>query len=110
MWNMPSVFDCIKRTLPLFSAGSVMALAKHVNPRTNSTVIYADLARTIDGGDGASEEQCKASLLRSCGSNSGQPAVIVGPEDPAYKTPECIAANMKPANIIVKLVRDPSAG
>ncbi|KAJ0347238.1 hypothetical protein KNSL1_006597 [Colletotrichum chrysophilum] len=57
----------------------------HVTPRTYSAVTYADLARTIDGSDGSTE-------------------------DPSYKTPEYIAADMKPADIIVKLVRDPSAG
>ncbi|KAK1837822.1 hypothetical protein CCHR01_19552 [Colletotrichum chrysophilum] len=87
-----------------------MALTKHVTPRTYSAVTYADLARTIDGSDGSTEEQRKASLLGSCGSNGGQLAVIVDPEDPSYKTPEYIAADMKPADIIVKLVRDPSAG
>ncbi|KAJ0361142.1 hypothetical protein COL154_007009 [Colletotrichum chrysophilum] len=75
---MPFVFDCA-------DAGSVMALTKHVTPRTYSAVTYADLARTIDGSDGSTE-------------------------DPSYKTPEYIAADMKPADIIVKLVRDPSAG
>ncbi|KAI8304807.1 hypothetical protein K4K59_012638 [Colletotrichum sp. SAR11_240] len=44
LWNMSPAFDCAEWTLPLFGAGTVMALAKHVNPRTNSAVTYADLA------------------------------------------------------------------
>jgi hypothetical protein len=85
---MPSEFDCSEWTIPLFGAGTVLALAKHINPRTNSGVTYYDLARTIDGG--------------------GQLGVIVDLKNPAYKTPEFIASKMKPADIIIKLVRDPT--
>ncbi|KAK4203020.1 hypothetical protein QBC40DRAFT_275270 [Triangularia verruculosa] len=110
IWNMPSEFDCSEWTIPIFGAGSVLALAKHINPRTNSGVTYTDLARTIDGGEDATDAQRAASLLGGCGGNGGQLGVIIDPANPAYKTPEYIAAKMKPADIIVKLVRDPSFG
>lgn len=108
VWNMPSEFDCAEWTLPLFGAGTVLALAKHINPRTNSGVTYHDLARTIDGGEDASDEERAASLLGGCGANGGQLGVIVDLENPAYKTPEYVESGMKPADIIVKLVRDPA--
>lgn len=100
VWNMPSEFDCSEWTLPLFGAGTVLALAKHINPRTNSGVSYHDLANTIDGEKG---------LLAGCGANGGQLGVIVNAKDPAYLTPEYIASGQKPADIIIKLVRDPAS-
>lgn len=72
IWNMPSELDCSEWTLPLVGAGTVLALAKHINPRTNSGVTYTDLARTIDGGVNATAAQLAASLLGSCGKKGGQ--------------------------------------
>ncbi|KAH6624479.1 hypothetical protein B0J18DRAFT_428405 [Chaetomium sp. MPI-SDFR-AT-0129] len=107
IWQMPSEFDCSEWTLPLAGAGTVLALAKHINPRTNSGVTYTDLARTIDGGADATDEQLAASLLGSCGKNGGQMGVTVDAADPAYHTSDYLASGMKPADIIVKLVRNP---
>lgn len=109
IWNIPSEFECAEWTLPLFGAGTVLALAKHINPRTNSGVTYHDLARTIDGGEDATDGQRAASLLGGCATNGGQLGILVDLENPAYKTPEYIDSGMKPADIIIKLVRDPTA-
>ncbi|KAL2066963.1 hypothetical protein VTL71DRAFT_1387 [Oculimacula yallundae] len=109
IWNMPSEFDCSEWTLPIAGAGTVLALAKHINPRTNSGVTYTDLARTIDGGVDATAAQLAASLLGSCGKKGGQMGVTVDLNDPGYKTPAYLSSGMKPTNIIVKLVRDPAS-
>lgn len=108
LWTMPPEFDCSEWTLPLFGAGTVLALAKHINPRTNSSVTYYDLARTFDGGEDATDAQRAASLLGACGANGGQLQVTVDNTNPAYNTPEYQASGAKPENIIVKLVRDPN--
>ncbi|KAL8305852.1 hypothetical protein RB597_003467 [Gaeumannomyces tritici] len=108
IWNMPTEFDCSEWTLPLFGTGTVLALAKHINPRTNSGITYYDLARTFDGGEDATEDQRKKSLLGACGKNGGQLGVIVDESNPAYSSAEYVAAKMKPKDIIIKLVRDPS--
>jgi hypothetical protein len=110
LWTMPPGFDCEEWGLPIFGAGTVLGLAKHINPRTNSSVTYTDIAATIDGGEGATAAQKAASLLGACGKNGGQVKVTVNPNDPAYKTPAYIASGAKPQDIIIKLVRDPSAG
>lgn len=109
IWNMPSEFDCSEWTLPLAGAGTVLALAKHINPRTNSGVTYTDLARTIDGGADATDEQRAASLLGACAKNGGQMGVTVDLTDAAYNTTEYLASGMKPKDIIIKLVRDPAS-
>ncbi|RFU75894.1 hypothetical protein TARUN_6356 [Trichoderma arundinaceum] len=108
LWTMPPEFECSEWTLPLFGAATVLALAKHINPRTNSSVTYYDIANTIDGGPDATPEQKAASLLGACGTNGGQIQVNVNANDPAYLTPEYIASGAKHESIIIKLVRDPS--
>ncbi|KAI1123311.1 hypothetical protein F5Y10DRAFT_252118 [Nemania abortiva] len=97
---MSSEFERSEWTLPLFGAGTVLALAKHINPRSNSGVSYRDLANTIDSEQG---------LIAGCGADGGQLGVIVNAEDPAYLTPEYLASGRKPADIIIKLVRDPNS-
>ncbi|OTA97429.1 hypothetical protein M434DRAFT_7907 [Hypoxylon sp. CO27-5] len=109
LWTMPPEFDCSEWSLPVFGAGTVLALAKHINPRTNSSVTYYDIARTIDGGADATPDQVAGSLLGKCGTNGGEVAVNVDTTDPAYSTPEYIASGAKPRDIIVKLVRDPAS-
>ena len=107
LWTMPPGFDCEEWGLPLFGTGTVLGLAKHINPRTNSSVTYTDIAATIDGGEDATAEQRAASLLGACGTNGGQLKVTVNPDDPAYHTKEYLASGAKPQDIIIKLVRDP---
>ncbi|KAI0814552.1 hypothetical protein GGR55DRAFT_675845 [Xylaria sp. FL0064] len=115
LWTMPPEFDCSEWTVPVFGAGTVLVLAKHINPRTNSSVTYYDLARvridarTIDGGVDATPAQQAASLLGACGINGGEVATTIDAADPAYLAPEYIASGAKHQDIIVKLVRDPAS-
>ncbi|KAI6091076.1 hypothetical protein F4821DRAFT_255362 [Hypoxylon rubiginosum] len=96
LWTMPPEFDYSEWSLPVFGPGTVLALAKHINPCTNSSVTYYDLARG-----------CVA--VGECGANDGEVAVTVDAADPAYATPEYVASGAKPQDIIVKLVRDPTS-
>ncbi|KAF1842321.1 uncharacterized protein K460DRAFT_346030 [Cucurbitaria berberidis CBS 394.84] len=109
LWTMPPEFDCAEWGLPVADAGTVLVLAKHIRPRTNSSVTYYDLARTIDGGVDATPDQKAASLLGACGSGGGMQGVTVNANDPAYNTPEYIASKAKPEDIIIKVVRAPSS-
>ena len=84
-----------------------MSLAKHINPRTNSSVLFADLANTIDGGENPTPAQLSASLFEACGSHGGMRGVIVNSSDPAYSTPGYISGKGRPTNIIVKIVHAP---
>ncbi|KAH8174084.1 hypothetical protein LIA77_05503 [Sarocladium implicatum] len=108
LWTMPPGFDCEEWGLPLFGAATVLGLAKHINPRTNSSVTYTDIAATLDGGENATKEQRAASLLGKCGEKGGQVTVTVNPDDPAYSNPSYVSSGAKPKDIIIKLVRDPS--
>lgn len=109
LWTMPTEFDCSEWTLLPSGDGTVLALAKHIVPRTNSSVTYYDLANTIDGGTDATAAQLAASLLGACGANGGEVAVTVDATDPAYLTADYLASGAKPQDIVVKLVRDPAS-
>lgn len=109
LWTMPPEFDCSEWGLPIADAGTVLVLAKHTKPRTNSSVTYYDLARTIDGGAQATSAQMAESLLGACGSGGGMMGVTVDDKDPAYSTPAYKASGAKHQDIIVKIVRAPVA-
>jgi hypothetical protein len=74
-------------TLPVPDSGTVLALAKHISPRINSSVLYMDLANTIDGGVSTSEEDKKNSML-GYGTNGGMIGVKTDPKNPEYATDE----------------------
>jgi hypothetical protein len=109
LWTMPPEVDCSEWSLPVADAGTVLVLAKHIRPRTNSSVTYYDLARTIDGGANATPAQLAASLLGSCGAEGGMMGVTINATDPAYYTAAYLASGAKPQDLIVKLVRAPSS-
>jgi hypothetical protein len=108
LWTMPPEFDCSEWGLPIADAGTVLVLAKHIKPRTNSSLSYYDIAATIDGGVNATPGQLANSLLGACGSAGGMMGVTVNPNDPAYKTPEYLGSKAKPQDLIIKIVRAPT--
>lgn len=106
-WTMPAEGDtCSEWGLPVPGAGTVLALAKHVDPAVTSSVLYEDLANTIDGGEDGTDA---ATALAECGANGGQKGVVYDAGNAAYKTDEYTASGATPAGIVIKLVRDPSA-
>lgn len=93
-------FDCEEWTLPVDSAGTVLAVAKHITPRINSSVLYTDIAATIDGGgEHASEKDRRESLLGACGRHGGMVAVKVNASDPYYSSAEYKNNMAKPQGI-----------
>ncbi|KAG5990632.1 hypothetical protein E4U43_004229 [Claviceps pusilla] len=106
-WNMPAASDCAEWTLPVPGAGSVLALAKHIDPTAKSSILYEDLARAIDGGRNASLAESKKSLLGSCGTNGGQTGVEANLLDPLYHTREYVESGAVPRGVLIKLVRAP---
>lgn len=59
----------------LYTHGTVLATARHINSTANSSVLFADIANTIDGGVGATDAQKAASLL-GCGTDGGSVGVV----------------------------------
>jgi hypothetical protein len=106
-WTMPEAKDCAEWTLPVPGAGTVLALAKHIDPGIRSSILYQDLARAIDGGQDATEPEMNKSLL-GCGTHGGQYGVIANLSDPLYHTDEYKDSGAKPEGILVKLVNAPA--
>ena len=108
LWTMPPEFDCSEWGLPIADAGTVLVLSKHIKPRTNSSVTYYDLARTIDGGAEATSAQLAESLLGACGSGGGMMGVTIDDKNPAYNTTAYKASGARPQELVVKIVKAPA--
>lgn len=104
MWTMPADSTCAEWGLPVDGAGTVLALAKHVDPDVTTSVLYEDLANTIDGGEDG--ENAETALL-GCAANGGQMGVVFDASNPAYNTDEYKATSAQPGGIVIKLVRAP---
>jgi hypothetical protein len=103
-WTMPSGLDCAEWSVDVPGAGTVLLLAKHINPRVTSSVLYTDMAATLDGGVNATAEAKKDSLM-GCGTGGGMVGVNVDAANPAYGTAEYKATKAKPEGIVLKVVK-----
>lgn len=103
---MPRDIDCAEWMLPVPSGGTVLALAKHINPRVTSSVLYDDIANTIDGGEFATAAQREASLL-GCARAGGMLGVRANTSHPAYNTAAYKDSKASPEGILIKIVRAP---
>lgn len=84
----------------LFTRGTAQAVAKKIDMSFDSSVLYEEIANTIDGGVGF----IKRNGLWECGEDGGSYGVQVNSEAAAYTTPAYLAAGYKPAGIIIKIV------
>ncbi|AEO59752.1 hypothetical protein MYCTH_54036, partial [Thermothelomyces thermophilus ATCC 42464] len=86
----------------LYSHDTAQAFAKHIDNTVNSSVLFADIATTIDGGPNASAAQQAAALI-SCGTDGGSLGVAVNASHPTYKGSTC-PAGYTTSGILVKTV------
>lgn len=100
-YTMPSGLECQEWAIEIPGAGTVLALAKHINPRTLSSVLLTDIANTIDGG----ENKNKAGSLLGCATGGGMMGVVTNATNPAYLTATYKASKAKPQDIIIKIVK-----
>ncbi|EJP65997.1 uncharacterized protein BBA_04968 [Beauveria bassiana ARSEF 2860] len=99
-WTMPKGFDCPEWGLPVDGAGTVLALAKHNNPRYPTSVLYEDIANAIDKAN---------TNVGSCGKNGGQIGVVPNLSNPLYNTDEYKKSGNHPDGIVLKLVKAPKS-
>jgi hypothetical protein len=92
--------DCAEWVM--FAHGSAQAVAKHINSAVNSSVLFADIANTIDGGAGATPAQQAAALI-GCGTDGGSYGVVYNASNPAYRA-STYPAGYTPDGILVKIV------
>ncbi|KAK0123763.1 hypothetical protein ONS95_008769 [Cadophora gregata] len=93
--------DCAEWSL--YSHGSVLATARHINSTANSSVLFADIANTIDGGASATDAQ-KAAALIGCGTAGGSLGTVYDPKNAQYNTSTYLANDYTPSGILIKIV------
>ncbi|KAK1976440.1 hypothetical protein LZ30DRAFT_753472 [Colletotrichum cereale] len=85
---------------PLYNRGTVAAYAKHIDNTIDSSVLFEDIANTIDGGIGST----RSVSIIDCLSEGGSLAVQANLTHPAYSTATYTAAGYKPSGILIKIV------
>jgi hypothetical protein len=91
--------DCGEWTI--YSHGTAQAIAKHIGT-SDTSVLFADIANTIDGGAKANATQ-QAGALIGCGTLGGSLGVVYNASNPAYLA-STYPAGYTPAGILVKIV------
>lgn len=91
--------DCAEWTL--YQHGSVLATAKHIKTKLNSSVLFTDIANTIDGGASATAAQ-QAKAIIGCKTNGGSYGVQYNASNPAYHA-TTYPAGYTPDGILIKI-------
>jgi hypothetical protein len=86
----------------VYAHGTAQAFAKHINDTVNTSVLFADIANTIDGGPNANATQ-QAGALIGCGTDGGSQGVIVNTAHPTYSG-STYPAGYVTDGIIIKIV------
>lgn len=87
----------------LYTHNTVQIIAKHIDTTHNSSVLFEDVANTIDGGAHATADQA-AAVLFGCGTDGGSLGVVVNATHPAYNTTAYAKLDAVPSGIIIKVV------
>lgn len=89
----------------VYSHGTALAVAKKINNTINASVLFADIATTIDGGGVNATPESKAnSILYGCGDAGGSLGVRVNASAPIYKSASSYPAGYVPDGIVIKIV------
>lgn len=97
-----SPFECAEWTL--YEAGTVLVLAKHIDPKIKTAVLFEHIANTIDGGESGPPASSTDYVL-SCETNGGSLGVKVDTTRPKYSTAKYLASGAKISSISIKIVR-----
>lgn len=93
--------DCAEWTL--YARKSALALGKHINSSKNSSVLFEDIATTIDGGATATDPE-KQKAIVGCLSSGGSLGVRFNSSNPAYLSATYAEAGYTPDGVMVKIV------
>lgn len=109
LWTTPYETDFCEWSLPIYDAYTVLALVKYISPRSNSSITYDDIARTIHGQerDGSTKSR-GTSLLDACSTGGRRLGVVLDTTNEAFSLDSYVASKATPSGLIVKFVRDPN--
>ncbi len=82
----------------------VQVAIKHIEDSIDSSVLFEDIAATIDNGEKATAEQ-KAKAIIGCGSDGGTFVAQANLTNPAYKADSYIKAGFKTTGLLVKVTK-----
>ncbi|KAI0549665.1 hypothetical protein F4679DRAFT_546087 [Xylaria curta] len=102
LFNMAAADAPDRGEWSVYAHGTALALTKHINSTVNTSVLFADIATTIDGGANATPAQQAASLI-GCGTSGGSFGVQVNTSNPAY-TASTYPGGYTPGGMIIKIV------
>ncbi|KAL2073902.1 hypothetical protein VTL71DRAFT_11228 [Oculimacula yallundae] len=104
MLTMPvtSPFECAEWSI--YEAGTALVLAKHIDARVKSSVLFEDIATAIDGGEATFNA---TNSILNCGTNGGSLGVTADTKRPEYSSPEFITSGAKTTGIAIKIVKAP---
>ncbi|GKT58403.1 hypothetical protein ColTof4_12334 [Colletotrichum tofieldiae] len=86
----------------IYAHGTAQAFAKHIDNTVNSSVLFADIASTIDGGVNANSTQQAAALI-GCDTDGGSLGVAVNTANPTYSG-STYPAGYTTSGILIKIV------
>lgn len=86
----------------IYNHETVLALAKHIDSKKNSSVLFEDIARTIDGGSASDDDKKKAII--GCLSSGGSLGVLVNETNPSYHSHEYEKSGYTTEGIVIKIV------
>lgn len=92
--------DCAEWSL--YSHKSALALAKHIDSSKNSSVLFEDIATTVDGGAKATDPEKQAAII-GCLSSGGLLGVQANVKNPIYTSDKYKAAHSSPDRVSVKV-------
>ncbi len=89
----------------VYSRRSTLVTIKHIDDRIDSSVLFEDIATTIDGGEKATAEE-QLNFLLGCGTDGGAFTVQANLTNPAYADAAYVGAGYKTGGLLVKVVKN----
>ena len=94
--------DCAEWSV--YTHGTVLVTAKHINSTLNSSVLFSDIANTLDGGASATTTQQAAAII-GCGTTGGALGVQYNASNVEYNSSaSTYPVGYTPDGILVKVV------
>ena len=93
--------DCAEWSL--YTRGTAAALAKHLDTTDDTSVLFEDIATTLDGGERATDD-LKAKAIIGCLTNGGSLGVLVNSSNPAYSSDTYTSSGYTTKGLLIKIV------
>ena len=87
----------------LYTHNTLQITATHLDTVHNSSVLFEDIANTLDGGVDATADQAAAALF-GCGGDGGSMGVVVNATHPTYNSTAYVKLDAVAGGILIKVV------